>query len=339
MKKICIGIICPSEIAFRRFMPALCKLSETFSFGGVAIANEQEWNGNLDESIKNNELKKAQNFVEQYGGIVYRSYMSLLEDKSIDAVYLPLPPALHYQWAKLALENNKHVLIEKPSTICVNDTKELVELALSKNLALHENYMFIYHNQIKVIQKLMEKKTIGDIRLIRADFGFPKRADNDFRYNKSLGGGALFDCGGYPIRLLSLLMGDIHVDSSKLIYNEQGIDLYGSAQVSTENQVAQLSFGMDNDYRCNLEIWGSCGTMKTNRIFSAPDNFTCHIDVEKNHQVETIKVDSDDTFEKSILEFSKCILKKDVRQKTYSQLNKQIRLVEDLLVCNKGKTL
>lgn len=335
MKKIRIGIICPSEIAFRRFMPALSKLSKTFVFGGVAVANEEEWIGQLSNDLKSAELKKAHEFVEQYGGKIYKSYTSLLEDKNIDAVYLPLPPALHYQWTKMALMNNKHVLVEKPSTICAADTEELIELANEKNLALHENYMFIYHKQLEVIKEALDKGDVGEVRLIRADFGFPKRGANDFRYNKSLGGGALFDCGGYPVRLLSYLMGDIQIDSSKLIYNEQDIDLYGSAQVSSEKMVGQLSFGMDNEYRCNLEIWGSHGTMTAKRIFSAPDNFICHINIEKQQQITTIEVESDDTFKKSIITFSYCILDNDKRVENYKQLMKQSKLVEDLWLYNK----
>ena len=50
MNKIRIGIICPSEIAFRRFMPALGKVNG-MEYMGVAIANEREWNGNLTKYL------------------------------------------------------------------------------------------------------------------------------------------------------------------------------------------------------------------------------------------------------------------------------------------------
>ncbi|MEG0367076.1 MAG: Gfo/Idh/MocA family oxidoreductase [Coprobacillus sp.] len=328
MKKIRIGIICPSEIALRRFMPALTKLNGQFEFSGVAVANVEEWDGKQNQKIKENELVKAQSFIDQYGGKVYKSYKTLINDKKIDAIYLPLPPALHYEWAKYALMNKKHVLVEKPSTIKSKDTVELISLAAENGLALHENYMFIYHDQIKTIKELINEKIIGDVRLLRADFGFPKRSANDFRYNKVLGGGALFDCGGYPIRLLSLLMGDIQVDSSKLIFNENDIDLYGSAQVSNDKHVAQLSFGMDNEYRCSLEIWGSQGVIRTNRIFSAPDSYACQIEIEKNHEIEVRQVEPDDTFKKSLEAFYQCVLEDDVRLKTYEELNKQMKLVE-----------
>ncbi len=105
MDKIRIGVICPSEIAFRRFMPALFHLSDKFVFSGIAVANKQEWSGDVKEEIIKQEISKAERFTNQYGGIIYHSYYDLITSPDIDAIYLPLPPALHYKWAKLALEN------------------------------------------------------------------------------------------------------------------------------------------------------------------------------------------------------------------------------------------
>lgn len=332
MKKIKIGVICPSEIAFRRFMPALSKLKEQFEFVGIAVADETEWNGKMTEEMKANEYGKADAFIKQYGGKIFNSYKELIEDSNIHAVYIPLPPALHHKWAKYALEHEKHVFVEKPSTTCVADTQELIELATEKQLALHENYMFVFHRQIEAIQKIVDSKEIGDVRLIRANFGFPKRSAQDFRYNKSLGGGALLDCGGYPLKLATLLLGDdIRVDASKLIYNEQDIDLYGSVQLSSQEQAAQISFGMDNEYRCDIEIWGSQGFLRTGRIFSAPDQLACRLEIEHNHEIRTVDIQPDDTFKKSLEYFYSCIMEESVRKKTYRDLLKQITLVEDTL--------
>ena len=54
-----------------------------------------------------------------------------------------------------ALLKGKHVLVEKPSTVSVSQTGELVRLAESRQLALHENYMFQYHSQIKEIKAML----------------------------------------------------------------------------------------------------------------------------------------------------------------------------------------
>ena len=135
MSNIRIGVICPSEIAFRRFLPSLQKV-EGVEFAGVAIASPTEWFGDLN-SISDNEialqqekeLEKARTFIDSFGGQLYKSYAEICTSADVDAIYLPLPPALHYRWAKLALLNNKHALIEKPFTINLSDTEELISLA------------------------------------------------------------------------------------------------------------------------------------------------------------------------------------------------------------------
>lgn len=329
MERIRIGIICPSEIALRRFLPALCKRAD-FHYVGVAVANINEWGG-ATSSIIEKEKEKAQNFSEQFGGKVFESYYSLITSDMVDAVYIPLPPALHYKWTKFALENGKHVFLEKPSTTTYDDTKALINLAEEKELALHENYMFQYHNQISFIKVIIDENRIGHIRLFDAKFGFPKREGNDFRYNKELGGGALLDCGGYPVKLMSILMGDkIKVDTAKLVVIENGIDLYGSVLLSSKEQVAQISFGMDNSYKCELEIWGSEGTVYTNRIFTAPNNYKVEIQVKKGNSIESIELGEDDAFEKSLEFFKECVEYRDVRMKEYKDILKQMQLIEDI---------
>ena len=139
-----IGIICPSEIALRRFMPALEKL-DGFTFVGVAVADCNEWKG-VNEAMLNAEKNKAALFVKAFGGKVFESYTSLIHSDEVDAIYVPLPPGLHFYWANKALEAGKHVLVEKPATTSLADTNVLIQLAAKKNLALHENYMFVFTN-------------------------------------------------------------------------------------------------------------------------------------------------------------------------------------------------
>ncbi len=147
-----IGIICPSEIALRRFMPALVKIND-FNFIGVAHADKSEWEGSNDEIIKS-EKNKASLFVEQHGGKLFSSYSSLINSNEVDAIYFPLPPSLHYHWGKKALLSGKHILLEKPATTKLDDTTDIIKTARNNNLAVHENYMFIFHNQIAEIKRL-----------------------------------------------------------------------------------------------------------------------------------------------------------------------------------------
>ncbi len=309
-----IGILGTSEIAFRRFLPALAG-SEEFTYAGVASRTPE----------------KGKPFQEQYGGGVYNGYDALLSDRRIEAVYVPLPPALHYEWGKKALEAGKHLFLEKPSTTTAKDTKLLVELAAEKGLAVHENYMFQYHAQIKTLMGIVESGRIGEVRLYRMAFGFPRRAANDFRYDKSLGGGALLDCGGYTLKLAGLLMGQTaRVVYSKLNYTDEfDVDLYGSAALVNDAGVtAQVSFGMDNSYKCELEIWGSRGCITTGRIFTAPAGFVPTAEVRIGNETETVRLPADDAFAGSIARFAECIRDKEAREENYRTILRQAVLVD-----------
>lgn len=333
MKKIKIGIISPSEIAFRRFLPALEK-HDGFEFVGVAYPNKDNWN-NADDQIILGEKVKASKIIDAFGGKLFCGYKELIEDSTIDAVYIPLPPALHHYWGKLALLNGKHVFIEKPSTTSLLDTLELIKIAKESDLALHENYMFQYHDQVKMVQKVITEGKIGTLKMLTGNFGFPKRAAYDFRYNKELGGGALLDCGGYPLKLVSMLLGkDLEIVGSKLNYDGKDVDMFGSVLLSTESCIANVSFGMDNAYKCYLEIWGSEGTIKADRIFTAPEGLETVIEINSKEGKEEIKVLGDDSFYKSIEFFKQCIDDKDVRVKEYENMLAQMRLVQTIISNN-----
>lgn len=325
-----IGIICPSEIAFRRFLPAL-KEAGCFEYAGVAIASKEEFIGATDE-ILDKERVKAQTFVDSFGAKIYEGYNTLINSADIDAIYLPLPPGLHYQWAKEAALAGKHILVEKPCTTSFDNTEDLLKTAKGKRLAVHENYMFAFHDQLEAVNAIVKSGEIGDVRLYRISFGFPMRAQNDFRYNKALGGGALLDCGGYTLKYASLLLGP----TAKMKYAQSNsidgfnVDMYGSAAlVNDEGVTAQVAFGMDHNYKCELEVWCSKGTLYTNRILTAPAGFTPEVIIRKGNDEERRNLPADDAFKKSILHFSHCIEDANVREENYRSLLKQAMLVEE----------
>lgn len=340
MNKIRIAVLCPSEIAFRRFMPAL-QNTEKFIFVGIGHASSIEWfnePGHENEPAMKADKEKAEHFVKTYGGRLFDSYFDVINSDDVDAVYIPLPPGLHYKWGKLALEHGKHLFLEKPFTTNLNDTKELIKLAELKNLACHENYMFVFHNQINEIKKMIDDDVLGDLRLIRISFGFPFRGSNDFRYNKKLGGGALLDCGGYTLKLASLLLGN----TTKLVYHKSNftsydVDIYGSGVlINDDGLTAQVSFGMDNSYKCELEVWGSKGQFITNRILTAPCGYIPTGVLTINGESKEIKLSADDTFKKSIEFFEKCIYGTKVRKDEYSNILLQSSLVDEFMKgCNK----
>lgn len=316
MKPIKIAVMGGAEIAFRRFMPALLTC-DTFEYVGMASKTEE----------------KRTSFYTHFQGKTYNHYEELLEIPEIDAIYLPLPPSFHYDWGKKVLEAGKHLFIEKPCTTTLDDSKKLVHLAREKNLALHENYMFLFHPQLLWMKKQLDSGELGEFRLLRSGFSFPRREKSDFRYDPKLGGGALLDCGGYPLALVQYILGDSCVLTSCNLQKTDDfqVDMFGSASFSNKNgHVAQVNFGMDNIYDCSLELMGSSAALTNSRIFTAPPDFIPTINKKTKKGVETIKLDKFDSFTGSINSFYEQIQNESSRESSYQRILQQAALVESV---------
>ena len=192
--------------------------------------------------------------------------------------------------------------------------------------------MFMYHKQLTKMKEIIDSGYLGKIRLYRIAFGFPMREKNDFRYNKELGGGALLDCGGYTLKLANYLLGDTtKVVCSNLVKEDFEVDLYGNATLQNDKgMTAQLSFGMDNAYKCELEVWGSKATLKAPRIFTATDNFDVNLEIIDNNGIKNINVGIDNQFYNSINNFSLNINDKDKMFKEYNNVLVQSKLINIL---------
>jgi predicted dehydrogenase len=90
-------------------------------------------------------------------------YQQVLNDQDIQAVVIALPVHLHYPIAKAALEIGKHVLVEKPMTSSVEQSKELVALAKQKNLTLMVGHTFIYSAPVRTIKEIVKSGELGDL--------------------------------------------------------------------------------------------------------------------------------------------------------------------------------
>ena len=328
-----IGVLGTANIAERRMIPAILK-NDRFDYAGVAFAVRREVGEPFSESefapVYVEKMKKAVRFDSEFGGGFTEGYEELLKRKDVDAVYIPLPPALHFIWAQKALEYGKHVLMEKPFTISEEQTEEIVRLAKEKKLALIENYGFVYHNQMKIIRRILSEGRIGELRLIRTSFGFPRREAGDFRYSKKMGGGALLDCGGYTIKAAAEFLSE-QVDvvaASGMSVPEFDVDISGSGMLRDESGLtAQFAYGMDHAYKCELELWGSKGYICAPRIFTAPDGFDApvHIQVGNEKYTETA---SDDQFSRVLDHFADCMEHVEEREKMYQSIVVQEKLVE-----------
>jgi predicted dehydrogenase len=243
---------------------------------------------------------------------------------------------MHAEWIERALNNNLHVLVEKSMACSYEEVKYLNELASQRSLVLVENFQFRFHNQLAVISDLINEGKIGEIRCVRCSFGFPPFSDPDnIRNNKELGGGALLDAGAYPLKITQIFLGqDIEVSSANLWYDEEkDIDIWGGAYLKQKKGplFAEIAFGFDNFYQCNLELWGSEGKINTNRIFTTPPDFSPEIIFESSNGSEIISVEPCNHFEKMLFHFYNLITTKEGLTIEYTQNINQSRLIFEMM--------
>src|SRR5439155_1495843 len=87
----------------------------------------------------------------------------ILLSPKIDAVAIVTPTSLHFPMAKAALENGKHVFVEKPFTANVREAEQLIELADRKNLRIMVDHTFLFTGAVRKIRELIENNTLGKL--------------------------------------------------------------------------------------------------------------------------------------------------------------------------------
>ncbi|KAF5676097.1 hypothetical protein FHETE_2224 [Fusarium heterosporum] len=140
----------------------------------------------------------------------FDSYQALLDDPSIDAVYIPLPPGLHYEWALKALAKGKHVIVEKPATVNAAEAEILFRSSLlqqPKAPILLEAMHFRFQPTWQYFLSLVDRDQIHTVKAIAElpSYLIPKGGN---RFGYDLGGGNILELGTYPINALRQIMGD-----------------------------------------------------------------------------------------------------------------------------------
>ncbi len=138
----------------------------------------------------------------------YDNYTDLVMNPGIDAVYIANSHNFHKESALLCINHGKAVLCEKSLTVNATEANELINAARSKHVFLMEAMWTRFQPAMQKVKELLDKKAIGDIRVLSAGFGFKAPPDTDNRFfNLRLAGGALLDIGIYPVSLASFIFG------------------------------------------------------------------------------------------------------------------------------------
>jgi len=283
-------------------------------------------------AIASRSCEKAENFAGQFNCDAVVGYENLLKRNDVDAIYMPLPTGLHYEWITKSLMAGKHVLAEKSIAADYSSACRMVELARENNLVLMENFMFQYHSQHQFVFDMIRKGEIGEVRVFRANFAFPPMNKSNFRYDDKIGGGALLDAAGYTVRAVHFVMGDDFVVKAANLYHDPELktNIYGGAFLDNGKGIsAQIAFGMDHYYQCNYEIWGSKGKITVDRAFTPKPDYSPLIVLEKQGERHEYQMKPDNHFIGSIKEFHRTIVSGD-REKHYHDVVIQSKTLDDI---------
>ncbi len=250
----------------------------------------------------------------------------------LDAVYIPLPTGLHYKWIIKALQAGKHVIAEKSLAHDYDLVKLLVGEARRLNLVLFENFQFKYHSQFEFVKQQIQANSIGKIRCFRSSFGFPPFTSDNIRYKRELGGGSLLDAGAYTLKASQIFLGkNLEVLAASLQQEpENEVDIAGSAMLrNNQGIISQVSFGFDNFYQCNIEIWGSLGKITMERAFTAGPGFKPKVVIEKQDERYEFLLASDNHFVNILDDFSLAITSGDTNRQLDENLD-QARMIQEI---------
>ncbi|KYN28995.1 PREDICTED: trans-1,2-dihydrobenzene-1,2-diol dehydrogenase-like [Trachymyrmex cornetzi] len=222
------------------------------------------------------QLSRAKDFAKLHEiKTVYDDYEKLGLNKDIDIVYIGAIHPQHFDIAMLMLKHGKHVLCEKPLTMNLKQTTELINYAKSKNLFLMEAVWSRCFPVYDVIRKEIASGNIGDIHQVIVSFGFPM-PDVDRITLKELGGGTILDLGIYCLQFVCLAYDNEMPESIKAvgILNENGVDMFMSATLTYKgNRTATITTNALIELPNEAYICGTKGMIKV------PD-FWCPTKVE-----------------------------------------------------------
>jgi dTDP-3,4-didehydro-2,6-dideoxy-alpha-D-glucose 3-reductase len=287
------GVMGGAEIATRRMLPAMMSLP---AIEVIAVASRDE--------------ARASAIAARFRCDPEVGYAALLRRDDVEAVYIPLPPALHATWVRAALLAGKSVLAEKPLAIDGAQAAALLELADVSGLVLMENVMFVHHHQHAVVREMLCSGAIGELRAFHAWFTIPRRPDHDIRYQPQLGGGALWDVGVYPVRAALHFLGRELAVAGAVLTRGAGRQVHTSGSVllrAPDDCLAHLTFGLEHSYRSACEFLGSDGRMIVDRAFTPPADYRPVIRIDRQSGSEDVVLDPDDQVANTLLAFTRAV--------------------------------
>lgn len=213
-------------------------------------------------AVASRDPERARAYAAKHGiARVHDSYAALVADPGIDAVYVATPPAFHLEHARLAVAAGKPLLVEKPFTLDAAEARTLLTEAAAAGVpvfeAMHSRHHAVWAKAAEWLPRL------GALRHLDAVFDIAvSTAEDEFRWDAGLGGGALMDLGVYPLTWVRVIAGEPLEATSATMRRERRADAAFSAELQMAGGiVAHVAADMVAPFRAELTVTGADGVL------------------------------------------------------------------------------
>ncbi len=316
-KKINWGVLGCAGIAEGRVIPGLLKAGNA-----VLYAIASRGNG-----------EKLTNFQQKFQPeVVYESYEALLDDPKVDAVYIPLPNGLHFEWVLKAAEKKKHILCEKPLGATQKEAKQMQEACDKNGVLLMEAFAYRQSPLTFRAKSIVDSGILGKLQLIESHYGYNLQNEANVRLSKELAGGATYDIGCYNLNLIRYLAGSepTKISATGKVSEKFGVDRESTIVMEFENGLKAVS-------HCSFNVFPYCGYMVVGDkgILTVPFEFnskgTTKIQVKTAEKSEEFVVECPDNYMLEIEQFGRAILGEGAPLITYEDTLGNAAVIDETL--------
>ncbi|MCD7819689.1 MAG: Gfo/Idh/MocA family oxidoreductase [Lachnospiraceae bacterium] len=290
-------------------------------------------------AIAGRSLEKAEAFREKYGfQKAYGNYDELLDDAEVQAVYIPLPNTLHYEWTIRALQHGKHVLCEKPLAPTAAQVEEMFRTARENGVYLMEAFAFQHSPYLAAVKEEIDKGSIGDVVYMESAYITSDYDISNIRMRKETLGGCTYDLGVYNTSLILRMLGEeptgIHATAS---FFDGGPDKLTSVLMEyADGKRAAFTCGMALATEQNLhidrfEIQGTAGSIRGADFEFNGDGTLSFLLKTADGKEELRKVDTPQNYRLEAEQLGRCILEGETPAVTEEFSVTNVRIIDRIL--------
>jgi predicted dehydrogenase len=257
------GVLGVANIAVRKVVPAM----QRGAWSSVA-------------AIASRDVARAAAAANALGvATAYGSYDELLDDPTIEAVYIPLPNHLHVPWAIRAVDRGKHVLCEKPIALSAREAATLIAARDRNGVMIQEAFMIRAHPQWQTAVGLARDGALGRVQSIIAHFSYHNVDPRNVRNIPEMGGGGVADIGCYLVHAARWILGREPRRVAAVVERDpvMGVDRLASMLMDFGDAQAIATCGTQMAPSQRVHILGDKARLEIEIPFNAPPDRACRI--------------------------------------------------------------